>query len=275
MSNVLKFSLNHIICPSRSTQELIATAAQLDIKAIELRNDIQTHSITDLQQAREIGAAARESDIEILTINALYPFNIWNQERETQAEDLARLANACGAQGLVLCPFNEAGYGANEAEKAANLRTALTKLDMILGQYNLRGFVEALGFPVSSLQFKREAVDAIKELGLANRFGLVHDTFHHKGAGESEMFTNMTSLVHISGVEDPDITFKSMLDAHRILIGPHDRLDNIAQIRQLLADGYDGYFSFEPFSRDIQVLPDPLAAAKASMEYIVEQLSIA
>ena len=272
MSNTIKFSLNHMVHPSCNAQELIAAAVKLGVKAIELRNDIQQNSITDLQQAKDIGTAAQQNGIEILTINALYPFNIWNDEREAQAENLAKLAQACGAKGLVLCPMNDGSYKASEEEKAANLRTALVGLDKVLGKYSLKGFVEALGFPISSMRFKRAAVDAIKELGLEQRFGLVHDTFHHKGAGENEMFANMTGLVHISGVEDQSVTFESMLDAHRIFIGPGDRLKNIEQIRQLLADGYDGYFSFEPFSKEVWDLPDPIAAAKESMDYITAQL---
>ncbi|WP_428243121.1 TIM barrel protein [Gynuella sp.] len=272
MSHIIKFSLNHMVYPSCSAQELIMTAAQLGINAIELRNDIQTNSITDLQQATEIGALAKENGIEILTINALYPFNIWNEEREAQAEKLAGLAHACEAGGLVLCPLNDGSYKASEEEKAANLEIALTSLDKILERYNLTGFVEALGFPVSSIRLKRKVVDAIKEVGLENRFSLVHDTFHHQGAGEQEMFANMTGLVHISGVEDPNITFASMQDSHRVFVGPNDRLDNIQQIRQLLTDGYKGYFSFEPFSRKIGNLPDPIAAAKESIDYISAQL---
>lgn len=41
---------------------------------------------------------ARERGIRILSINALYPFNIWNDERAEQAEQLASLAEAVGAK---------------------------------------------------------------------------------------------------------------------------------------------------------------------------------
>ena len=74
----------------------------------------------------------------------------------------------------------------------------------------------------------------------------VHDTFHHKGAGEEEFFPERTGLIHISGLED-DITFNDMLDGDRVLVGPKDRLDNIEQLRTLLAAGYLGPVSLEPF----------------------------
>ncbi|MCW4628853.1 hypothetical protein [Marinomonas rhodophyticola] len=67
----------------------------------------------------------------------------------------------------------------------------------------------------------------------------MHDTFHHKGAGEEEFFPERTGLIHISGLED-DITFNDMLDGDRVLVGPKDRLDNIEQLRTLLAAGYLG-----------------------------------
>jgi len=59
----LKFSLNHMVAPKMTAIELLETA----------------HS---------------------LSINTLYPFNIWNDERAGQAEKLAELAAACGAVGL-------------------------------------------------------------------------------------------------------------------------------------------------------------------------------
>jgi 2-keto-myo-inositol isomerase len=47
-----------------------------------------------------------------------------------------------------------------------------------------------------------------------------------------------------------------------------DRLENIAQIRALLAAGYDGPFSFEPFAPEVHGLPDPEAALRASMDHV-------
>ncbi|MCH4564238.1 TIM barrel protein [Halomonas sp. EGI 63088] len=264
----LMFSLNHMVCPRWTPQQLIETAAEMGLGAVELRNDVGTNSIIELEQARAAGERARELGIEVLSINALYPFNIWNEERAAQAEKLAQLVDAAGGRGLVLCPLVDGDYSASAEERRAGLEQALTALDDILGRYDLQGFVEPLGFPISSLRTKAEAVEAIRSLGLASRFGLVHDTFHHQGAGETAFFAERTGLVHISGVEDPELSFDDMLDEHRLLVGERDRLDNVGQLRQLLADGYDGYVSFEPFAESVHALTDPVTALRDSMDFV-------
>ncbi len=269
----VKFALNHMTCPHLSPRQLVETAAELGLGAVELRNDVGDNSITEVDQARAVGDRAKELGIEILSINALYPFNIWNDERATQAEALAQLVDACGARGLVLCPLVDGDYVVSEDDQITGLKQALTALDGILGRYDLQGFVEPLGFPVSTLRTKQAALTAIRELGLTQRFGLVHDTFHHVGAGEQAFFADHTGLVHISGVEDESIGFDDMLDAHRLLVGPQDRLDSIGQIRRLLEDGYAHYISFEPFAEEVHQLTDPLTALQDSITLIRQRLA--
>ena len=104
-------------------------------------------------------------------------------------------------------------------------------------------------------------------------FSLVHDTFHHCGAGEGEVFAARTGLVHISGLEDPTVSFAEMLDGHRVLVGPQDRLGNIEQLRRLYADGYDGIVSFEPFAKQVHELALPVAAVRESMAYVREAVA--
>lgn len=270
----LKFSLNHMVCPRWTPQQLIETAAEMGVGAVELRNDVGENSILDLEAAHGAGRRAKELGIEVLSINALYPFNIWNEERATKAQELAELVDAAGGRGLVLCPLVDADYSASAEEKRTKLEKSLIELDAILGRYSLQGFVEPLGFPISSLRTKAEAVEAIGSLGLQSRFGLVHDTFHHKGAGETAFFAKDTGLVHISGLEDPGIGFEEMLDEHRLLVGEQDRLDNIGQLQRLLADGYDGYVSFEPFAAAVHDLADPVQALRQSIEFIRSHLAI-
>ena len=97
-----------------------------------------------------------------------------------------------------MCPLNEGKLLEATPEKAAGLRAALKEARAILGAFGLKGFVEPLGFPISSLRFKREALAAIDDVNGADVFSLVHDTFHHRGAGEREVFAARTGLVHIS-----------------------------------------------------------------------------
>jgi len=264
----MKFGLNHMVAPSLTPEELVDAAVQAGVAAIELRNDIGANSIVDIDVARRVGAKAKDRGLEVRTINALYPFNVWNDERARQTESLAKLAAACGATGLVMCPLNEGKMLEATPEKAAGLRTALKNLRAILGERGLKGFVEPLGFPVSSLRFKREAIDAIDDVGGADVLSLVHDTFHHCGAGEREFFAKRTGLVHISGLEDPAISFAEMLDGHRVLVGPKDRLGNVEQLKRLYADGFDGVVSFEPFAKQVHDLAQPIAAMRDSMAYV-------
>ena len=96
----------------------------------------------------------------------------------------------------------------------------------------------------------------------------MHDTFHHHLAGETEFFPEWTGLVHISGVTDPDVTVDDMLDAHRVLVDGKDRLENIPQLKALLAAGYDGPISFEPFAEEVHALDDPEAALRESIGFV-------
>lgn len=270
---MIKFGFNHMIAPSMTPFELLDAAVEVGAVAIELRNDVGENSIKDVVTAQAVGAKAKQLGIEIRSINALYPFNIWNDERAAQATHLAQLAQACGATGLVMCPLNDGTHLETSAEKSAGLRHALSEMKVILNKFGLKGFVEPLGFPISSLRNKREAIEAIDAIDGADVFSLVHDTFHHRGAGEADLFAQRTGLVHISGLEDPVISFDDMLDGHRVLVGAKDRLGNVEQLKQLFAQGYDGIVSFEPFSEQVWKLADPVAAVRESMDYIRNALA--
>ena len=138
----------------------------------------------------------------------------------------------------------------------------------ILEDRGLIGFVEPLGFPVSSLRTKAEAIKAIDAAGGGDVYKLVHDTFHHHLAGEPVFFPERTGLVHISGVADQAVPVADMLDAHRVLVDAEDRLENIAQIKALEEAGYDGAYSFEPFAKEVHDLRNVADAVKRSMDYI-------
>ena len=275
MSNQeFKFALNHMACPTLSPLEMLDMVAELGIYAVELRNDVRENSISDIDQAHAIAKRAITKGITVLSINALYPFNIWEDERAEQASHLAELASASGAQMLVCCPLVSADYDANDAERGEQLRVALRELRPILESKGLIGCIEPLGFPISTLRFKADAITAIHDIGGEGTFRLVHDTFHHRGAAETEMYASMTGLVHISGVENTGISFDEMLDAHRLFVGPADRLDSVGQVRQLLDTGYQEYISFEPFAEDLWHQSDPAAAIKSCMDFVREQLTI-
>lgn len=180
---------------------------------------------------------------------------------------MADYAAACGAKALVMCPLND-GTKVTFDE----LVGALTAMKTILDTRGLTGLVEPLGFPISSLRSKAEAIRAIEAAGGQGTYKLMHDTFHHHLAGETEFFPDWTGLVHISGVTDADVAVDDMLDAHRVLVDDADRLENLPQIKELLAAGYDGPFSFEPFATEVHEAADPKGAVKASMDFVSAKL---
>ena len=83
----------------------------------------------------------------------------------------------------------------------------------------------------------------------------------------------MTGLAHISGVEDPMLDASHMRDGHRVLVGPADRLGNLAQLRMLLAAGYAGYLSFESFATEVASSADIELRLRTSMDYVSRALA--
>jgi 2-keto-myo-inositol isomerase len=273
LSHLLSYAINHMVAPRRSFAELVALANALELDAVEIRNDLPGTAILDGTDAARIRDQAAAGGVRILSINALQRFNEWNAEREVEARTLARYAQGCGAEMLVLCPVNDVSYRLAESERLRGLRVALGAVAPVLGDAGIMGLVEPLGFAECSLRLKSEAVEAIEELGLGERFRIVHDTFHHYLSGEPHLLPDWTGLVHLSGVHDEGLPPSALRDPHRVLVDADDRLGNIAQITALLAGGYDGPFSFEPFAASVHASPDIQGALETSMHWIDAELA--
>jgi 2-keto-myo-inositol isomerase len=261
----MRFALNHIAAPRLSVEDFFALARTLGVTEVEVRNDLP--DVVGRVAPEEVKAAAAKAGVEIISINALYPFNVWSGDLPIRAVALADYAKASGAKALVMCPLND-----GTAVAHADLVAALRAIAPLLRERGLTGLVEPLGFPISSLRTKRQAVEAIDESGGADVFRLVHDTFHHHLAGETELFPERTGIVHISGVVDPAVAVDEMLDPHRVLVDRADRLENVSQIHALLARGFEGPYSFEPFAPEVHQLADPGSALRASMDYVAAQV---
>lgn len=262
----MRFAINHISAPKLPLAEFLAMCRRLGVHEVEIRNDIP--DVLGSMTPSQVRAEARAQDMTILSINALYPFNVWSGDLPDRAQRMADYAAECGAQALVMCPLNDGNTVAH-----SDLVAALDAMKPILAERGLTGLVEPLGFPISSLRRKSDALAAMTEADEDGVYRLMHDTFHHHLAGEAQFYPNRTGLVHISGVTDPSVAVDDMLDAHRVLVDAEDRLDNIGQIRALLDAGYDGPFSFEPFAAEVHDLSDPEAALKASMNAIRKAVS--
>ncbi|WP_182084424.1 TIM barrel protein [Aureimonas sp. ME7] len=257
----MDFAINHICAPKLPLVDFIAMVGRLGVDKIEIRNDIP--DVVNTVPAADVRAAAEGAGVEILSINALYPFNVWSGDLPARAEAMADYAAACGAKALVMCPLND-----GTTVPFDNLVAALRAMAPILRERSLTGLVEPLGFPISSLRTKREAIAAIEAAEGKGVYRLLHDTFHHHLAGETEFFPEWTDLVHISGVTAPDVAVADMLDAHRVLVDGGDRLENVSQIQSLVKAGYRGPFAFEPFSKEVHELADPEAALRDSISFV-------
>ena len=262
------FALNHMVAPRKSLPAFMDMARSLGVRKIEIRNDLSGQAITDGTSPETVKAEAEARDLSIVSINALQRFNRWTSVRAEEAAALIAYAKACGAEAVVLCPVNDDSFAPPDSERLAGLREALTALKPMLREAGLVGLVEPLGFAECSLRLKREAVDAIAAVDGRETFKLVHDTFHHHVAGETESFPAETGLVHVSGVIDPAVGADRMRDPHRVLVDAQDLLDTVGQVRALRAGGYRGPISFEPFSSDVHDLADSEGAIRASMEFM-------
>ena len=257
----MRFAINHITAPKLSLEQFFATARTLGLTEVEIRGDLP--DIVGTVEPAAVKAAAEKAGVTIISINALYPFNVWSGDLPQRAVAMADYAQASGAKALVMCPLND-----GTAVSFDELVAALEAMKPLLLDRGLTGLIEPLGFPASSLRTKAEAVRAINAADGHDVYRLVHDTFHHHLARESVFFPERTGLVHISGVTDRAVSVADMLDAHRVLVDAEDRLENIAQIKALEAAGYDGAYSFEPFAREVHDLKDVTDAVKRSMDYI-------
>ncbi len=268
MSVSLNFGLNHIVAPRLDFRQFADLAVSLGITDVEIRNDLPGVPMQDGTPPGTIRSVAEAAGLTILTINALYPFDVWDDERAVAATKLADYAQACGARALVLCPLNSRDDKRDEQARKSDLISALAGLRPILATRGLTGLIEALGFEESALRLKRNAIVAIAAIGAGECFALLHDTFHHYLAGEKEIFAGRTGLVHISGVENLAVPLKEIRDGQRGLVGRTDALGTVAQIRDLVAAGYRGPFSFEPFAEEVHELADIAGALRDSIAFI-------
>ncbi len=264
----LSFALNQIMLPEASFTDFIYFAKKLDIHAIEIRNDIKTNLIKE-NDPLQVKEESEKNSIKILSINALQKFNLWNSDRKEELINLCEYAEKANICSIVLVPLND-GSIQSEKDKKKLLEVSLNSINNILQDYNVKGLVEPLGFKKSSLQFKSLAVEIINSLQ-KNKLQLVHDTFHHKLSNENNFFSSVTGLVHFSGVSN-NYDNINLQDDHRSIVDEADIIDNISQIKKLIKENYNGYFSFEPFSNELITNKDIFEITKNCLNFIIKQI---
>lgn len=266
----MRLALNHIVAPGQSPARFFAMARALGCEDVEVRHGLTGAPLVDAIPANELRLAATQEDVRIIAVNALYPFNCWDDAIAARASALADYAAEAGAAAIALYPRND-----GTAVAHSRVVAALESLAPILRARGLRGHVEPLGLPGSSLRSKGEAIAAIEEAAGWEVFDLLHDTFHHYLAEESEVYPRRTGLVHVSGVRPDGRARADLRDSDRVHAGGADRLDSLGQLRALMTGGYAGAISLEPFAIEVLGLPDPAPAIRASLDAIRAALASA
>jgi len=259
----MRLALNQIVAPRQPPAAFFAMARRLGLDAVEVRHGLTGAPLVDAVPAPELRRIAEGEGVRIVAVNALYPFNCWDDTIAARARALADYAAGAGAEGIAMYPRND-----GTAVAHSRVVAALESLAPILRARGLRGHLEPLGLPGSSLRSKGEAIAAIEEAAGWDVFDLLHDTFNHYLAGEAELYPRRTGLVHVSGVRPDRRARGELRDSDRVHAGGEDRLDSLGQVRALAAGGYAGRVSLEPFAIEVLDLPDPEPALRASLEAV-------
>jgi len=109
-----RFCVNRKIAPHLSMAEFFALVEQLGLNKVEIRNDMKSGSVTDGAGGEEVRRLAAQHQLEIETINAVYPFNQLDDAVLEKTRALLADARATGAKALVLCPLNDGTPVSNE-----------------------------------------------------------------------------------------------------------------------------------------------------------------
>lgn len=272
--NRSRFCLNRIICPPLDLENFFKLARDLGLTAVELRNDLPGGRILDDISPQQVKAMEDDFQVRILTINAVQKFNLGTilDDVYNDVQALICTAGAIGCQAIVLCPNNDRDDGRTSAQCYQDTVVALKRIGPLLETAGIKGFVEPLGFSECSLRSKETAIQAIRESG-NGVYGIVHDTFHHFLGPDEKVFPGETGIVHISGVEG-DMDPTQFRDEHRILIGTGDVMGNRTQISALENQGYEGFYSFEPFGFEVQQMsPEALSSALEESLKLLQSLA--
>lgn len=251
-----RFCINRKIAPNLDLEPFFSLVKRCGLSKVELRNDMPSGKVTDNLSNDQLNALAAKYGIEIITINALGRFNLLDDQAGLlkNAEALLSQAQAIHSQALVLCPHCSADDRRNEDQKKTDTLTALKLLAPLFKQYGVQGYVEPLGFGISSLRSSLLTQSLIRDSGAP--YKIVLDTFHHylsdvaQPEFDAQIQIEGIGLVHLSGVEDA--RDKSALsDEERIMLSDRDRLESKKQVQNLERLGYTGIYAFEPFSSQL------------------------
>ena len=263
------FALNRMCLPHRPPAEFLALARKAGAPGIELRNDLAGLEIGDGSDLKRVREQVEGAGLTIVSVNCLADFNVLTPSKLDEAEALFKSAAALGAPAVVLCPTFEPIYDWSAGEAQRNLRKALASLQPLLDKVGVKGLVEPLGMPHSTLNRQVHALEAVD--GLTDgweSYGLLHDTFQFWRASDTEFFPDRISLVHVSGISNTHMARQDLREPDRGFVFVDDRSETVSQLNRLRAAGYRGWVSMEPFDPQVQQDPDIAGKLWASFGFL-------
>jgi 2-keto-myo-inositol isomerase len=270
-----RFALNRIACPSLGLEDFFRFTADLGLSKVEIRNDLPGGAVIDGMPPAKAAELAQRHGVSIISINALPKFNLKAVEAKNLADldKLLELAAALRCTAIVMCPNNDTNDHRDARSRVEETVSALKAYGPSFTKRGIIGLVEPLGFPESSLSSIVVASEAIKKSGF-DCYKIVYDTFHFFLGPDNENDVDApivarVGLIHVSGVE-ASIPKEKWRDGERVLVTDADKMASRDQVDQIVALGYAGDISFEPFSADVQRMSrDALASAlRKSIEFL-------
>ncbi|WP_206615636.1 TIM barrel protein [Solirhodobacter olei] len=265
-------ALNQKTARHLSYEAFLDLAQALDCVGVEVRNDLG-RPLFDGIPPKEAGRLAHARGLRLLGLSEIYPFNDWTSDRARELRSLVGDAQAAGAETISLVPRVD-GLGSEAGVRQRVLREVMREILAIIADTSVVALIEPIGFPLSSLRHKAELVEAIDAVDRGGAFRLVHDTFQHVLAGEAELFSPYTGIVHISGLSAPEAILDETQDAHRVLVDANDRCGNVDQIERFLAAGYSRCFSFECTAPSVQESHTLEEDIRRSFDYIEARVGV-
>jgi 2-keto-myo-inositol isomerase len=270
-----RFALNRIACPSLALEDFFRFTADLGLSKVEIRNDLPGGAAIDGMPPASAAELAKKHGISIISINALQKFNLKAVEAKNLAEldKLLELAAALHCAAVVMCPNNDKNDHRDARSRVEETLSALKTYGPSFKKRGILGLVEPLGFHESSLSSIVVAAETIKKAGF-DCYKIAYDTFHFYLGPDNENdvdapLVSRVGLIHVSGVE-ASIPKETWRDEQRVLLSNADRMASRDQVDQIVALGYEGDISFEPFSPEVQRMSrDALASAlRKSIEFL-------
>ncbi|MEM8978755.1 MAG: TIM barrel protein [Pseudomonadota bacterium] len=261
------FALNHMTVPHLSWRDCARLAQALGCVGVEMRGDLAT-PLFGGEAPETVATFLEDHGLRLLAVAEVSAFNDGSDRAVAKTLELAEMAARAKAEAVILIPAK------GQSISLDALCSALNALGRELERFDMRGLIEPLGFAQSSLRSMKVARAAIRETHGPERFGLVHDTFHHALAASNELHSECIEIVHISGVVKEGMA-AHFLDQDRGLVDAQDRLGSVPQIKELSAQNCTAPLSFEAFAPQVHRLADPKVALEASISHINGQLAAA